>query len=493
MNIFVRNFRQFLVFCITVGIFRYSYGYFAPISPRRSPISTTKILPHSLRANPLFVKKNIFGIGDEGSDDYGDNDDNEDDDDDDDEDDDDDDEGSDEYDEDGMLFGDDIIDNSFSDEGRNPLETLFHGNRVVFFDDSDNDPINMGVSAGSSPGPSLFVAPESLKNTMELALLPCDTPMFEGGRDLLNIFEMRYRMLMNKVEEVATQLGGDRLVGRCFVDKDGRVGAVGTLCKVIEHHKSDDGKAFAIIEGQSRIRIIRITQRLPYLIGEVELGYDDDDKLLNPSQGEEENGEGENDNQNLAFDVYSLLKQYLRISKKTTNPYNDHDEETTVGISPAVRDNRPLIAYLESNKEAQQTRLKLFSHAVANMLSTEPNLMQMLMQTRSTHFRLRGLKCVLTEAVSELSSLLVDDKLITIDILNDIKDMSFSPEDDDSDLLPPDGYKGLTLDSELGETMMNDIMNQDLARSRDSNDKEKASNDQTDNWWGDEGADNVLQ
>jgi ATP-dependent Lon protease len=125
----------------------------------------------------------------------------------------------------------------------------------------------------------------------------------------------------------------NHLIGRCFVSDNGEIGTIGSLCKVIESKRMDDGKGFFIIESIQRIKIQKIIKRFPYLRAIVELEYNDD-VIINESELEE--------NDNLCYDVFILLKTYLRIAKiQSRESYRDQ-----IILSLAVKDNRPLPSHL---------------------------------------------------------------------------------------------------------------------------------------------------
>ena len=67
--------------------------------------------------------------------------------------------------------------------------------------------------------------------------MPFETPLFPGSREFLFIYEMRFRSLMYDVQDTL-------LVGRCFASDDDQLGSVGSLCKIVESKKLQDGKGF---------------------------------------------------------------------------------------------------------------------------------------------------------------------------------------------------------------------------------------------------------
>ena len=112
---------------------------------------------------------------------------------------------------------------------------------------------------------------------------------------------------------------------------------------------------------------------------------------------------------------------------------------------PGIRDSRPLFARNQGDAgivscaetDGGASRHRAFSHHCANLLATDPEVMQQLLQSQSTAYRLLGLKRVLMEAVEELSSLMVDDEFLSEEELDEIMDNAMSADDDDSDLMPP--------------------------------------------------------
>jgi Lon protease-like protein len=322
------------------------------------------------------------------------------------------------------------------------LEQLFGGKGRGVKYILDDEPISdMGVE-------NLLFVPSRSSNIKreirEIALMPFETPLFPGSREFLYIYEMRFRSLMNDVETK------DKNLGRCFVDEVG-IGSVGSLCHIVEKRKLEDGKGFFIIEATSRFRVRKILRSDPYLRAEVEM-IDDIDVV-----GDSELCE------NLCRDVYAELKAYLRVARyMNADDVEEGDEdENDVLLSPAIRDNRPLRKkrdkLLPTEADFGLSRHKAFSHACANLLSTEPAVMQQLLQSQSVAYRLHGLKQILAEAVEELTSLVVDDDLISADAVAEIRRSSAMDDDDDSDLMPPLEYEGVTLASELDDELIEEL------------------------------------
>ena len=242
------------------------------------------------------------------------------------------------------------IGGSSSKEELPSLEELFGGKGVKYVLNDDGSSHN-----DSGPDDMLIRPSQSSRNKIELIdipIMPFESPLFPGAREFLYIYEMRFRSLMNDAEK-----NGNRL-GRCFISDNGAIGSIGSFCSIFEKKKMDDGKGFFIIEANSRFKIRKILATKPYLRAEVELI--DDIEIAGDSALCE----------NLCKEVYCELKTYLRIAKLQNA---DEDGAETIGLSPAIRDSRPLFALKEKILEIDggATRHKAFSHACANLLATE--------------------------------------------------------------------------------------------------------------------------
>jgi hypothetical protein len=83
--------------------------------------------------------------------------------------------------------------------------------------------------------------------------------------------------------------------------------------------------------------------------------------------------------------------------------------------------------------------------------------MQILLQERSTTFRLHALKGILIEVVGELGAVLVEEGIITQAILDEIRVRGEQDDEDDSDLMPASDLAGITLQSELSEVLVQQL------------------------------------
>lgn len=317
------------------------------------------------------------------------------------------------------------------DDYSNPtLEQLFGDKGVLYYQENsiiqeNNDPAQDGY---------LF-APEYIqRHSIQIPLMPFSLPLFPGARDMLHIYEMKYRALMNDANDKCNQT-----LGRCYVSHRGDIGSIGSLCHIVESKKMHDGQGFYIIEAYQRFKIKRILQHTPYILAEVEVDYVD----YEPSFDDIEHSE------KLCHEIYKLLKTYLRLARLQTVD----EGKPLIELSPMIRDHRPGQNLLELDYGV--SRHIAFSNACCHLLSTEPSILQQLLQSQSTLYRLQGVKSVLEGAVSELISLLLDDNVIQEEELQSIQELSLL--NNDEDLMPSQDNDGIHIDDELTNSLSYDL------------------------------------
>ncbi|MGB3766456.1 MAG: LON peptidase substrate-binding domain-containing protein [Phormidesmis sp.] len=134
----------------------------------------------------------------------------------------------------------------------------------------------------------------------ELPLFPLpELVLFPGRRLPLQIFEFRYRMMMNTI------LQGDRRFGVLMIDPTtGEIAKVGCCAEVIHYKRDDDDKMKIMTLGQGRFRVLDYVRETPYRVGLVEWIEDEPVKEnLKPLAGE----------------VDQLLRDVVRLSAKLTS------------------------------------------------------------------------------------------------------------------------------------------------------------------------------
>ena len=132
----------------------------------------------------------------------------------------------------------------------------------------------------------------------------------------------------------------------------------------------------------ARFRVKRILRTLPYILAEVDTNFDDE-------------VEDEDAASQLEMEVYSSLKNYMRLMKS----YNSNKDMV---VSLATKTNRP------SLKGSSKDRRTNFSFSLANMIQmTQPKESQLLLQTTSVMKRLSVEKEILDQAASIISDQLI--------------------------------------------------------------------------------------
>jgi len=142
----------------------------------------------------------------------------------------------------------------------------------------------------------------------ELPLFPLpELVLFPGRRLPLQIFEFRYRIMMNTI------LNGDRRFGVLMVDPTtGEIAKVGCCAEVIHYERAPDDKMKIMTLGQQRFRVLDYVRETPYRVGLVEWIED---------QPVEENLKP------LAGEVDQLLRDVVRLSAKLTSQDIDFPED----------------------------------------------------------------------------------------------------------------------------------------------------------------------
>ncbi len=113
---------------------------------------------------------------------------------------------------------------------------------------------------------------------MTIPLFPLNTVLFPGGQLPLKIFEARY------LDMISECLRSGQQFGVCLISSGNEVGGsaecyeIGTLAKIIDWDKRDDGLLEIVVEGQQRFRLLEKRERPNQLAeGDVQLIDDEDD------------------------------------------------------------------------------------------------------------------------------------------------------------------------------------------------------------------------
>jgi len=133
---------------------------------------------------------------------------------------------------------------------------------------------------------------------VELPLFPLPLVLFPGAILPLQIFELRYRMMMH------TLLQTDLRFGVIYSDSVSGTADVGCVGEVVKHERLVDDRFFLICKGQERFRVTNLVRTKPYLVAEVTWLED------RPS------GDGEEDLEALASEVEGHMKDVIRLSNR---------------------------------------------------------------------------------------------------------------------------------------------------------------------------------
>jgi len=133
----------------------------------------------------------------------------------------------------------------------------------------------------------------------ELPLFPLsEVVLFPGSQLPLQIFEPRYRIMMNTI------LQSDGRFGVLMVDPvQGRIANVGCCAEVLQHQRLPDDRMKILTLGQQRFRVLEYVREKPYYVGLVEW-IEDQPTDKNLSQ--------------LADEVDQLLRDVVHLSTKLT-------------------------------------------------------------------------------------------------------------------------------------------------------------------------------
>mmetsp|Transcript_37279 Transcript_37279/g.37959 ORF Transcript_37279/g.37959 Transcript_37279/m.37959 type:complete len:333 (+) Transcript_37279:135-1133(+) len=239
----------------------------------------------------------------------------------------------------------------------------------------------------------------------ELPLFLLSYPFFPEGSTNLNIFEMKYRTMMFDVAQK------DDCFGYIQVDeRSGQIASVGTLCKISSRDLLEDGRQLIALDGVERFRVRKILTTLPYMLAEVEIIQDD-----TPAETD--------DTATLEKSVYNLLKFYIRLMKT-------YRQSKNVVVSQGVKRNRPTL--INRNDKQRQSK---FSLSLGNMIQMGGKESQLLLQTTSLTQRLQSLKLVMSNVAEYAAQGLIEEKLITAEMRDEIREKAYN-DDYDEDILP---------------------------------------------------------
>jgi uncharacterized protein len=118
---------------------------------------------------------------------------------------------------------------------------------------------------------------------VQIPLFPLRTVLFPGMLMPLQIFEPRYRQMMQDHGEDPVPFGVALVHGARAPQSDLPTHDVGTAAVLSARERADDGRWYVIAEGERRFRVIEIDDTLPYTMATVEWM---DEQLGDPTEAD---------------------------------------------------------------------------------------------------------------------------------------------------------------------------------------------------------------
>lgn len=235
-----------------------------------------------------------------------------------------------------------------------------------------------------TPDTAPSLAPDS-SSTVELPLFPLQLVVNPGSNVPLHIFEMRYRLMFNRLQEENSQFG---IV--LYESKSNSLALFGCAAEVTRFDPLPDGRIMTNNVGKQRFKIIRIIEEKPYIRAKVELLHD-----AKPTE-------------NICSaleDVWQALLDVLRLSNKLYGKNLD--------LSPDIRRLAPSKESETMKPEADEQvpdgwpspkKSEEFSFAVCQILEMPLKEQQIMLQLTDTGARLRRQHTLLNTARQYLAA-----------------------------------------------------------------------------------------
>lgn len=238
---------------------------------------------------------------------------------------------------------------------------------------SDKEGDAESVGMGSSKG--------SRGVQVELPLFPLQVVLNPGCVIPLYIFELRYRLLFNRIHE-----GQEARFGVVMFDKESEsLARIGCSAELVRFEPLPDGRIMTRNVGKERFRIVKILDEEPYIRALVEYISDDI-----PSE----------ECAKLERDVWAVLQDVLSLSNKLYDKEFDMTSEIQKSAPPPPPDNTTS----GMNNKMDPARMQEFSFAVNQILDMPLRDQQLLLQMKDTGKRLRRQNRMLRTARNYLAA-----------------------------------------------------------------------------------------
>jgi Lon protease-like protein len=117
-----------------------------------------------------------------------------------------------------------------------------------------------------------------------LPLFPLSAVLFPDAAMPLRIFEDRYKLMVQRCLESDSEFGVVLIKSGFEVGGPAETYSVGTVARIFDVERRDDGTTRIAVAGRERFRIESITQQLPYLEGQVTLLEEDPGAALSQDE-----------------------------------------------------------------------------------------------------------------------------------------------------------------------------------------------------------------
>lgn len=239
-------------------------------------------------------------------------------------------------------------------------------------------------NASETPDTAPSLAPDS-SSTVELPLFPLQLVVNPGSNVPLHIFEMRYRLMFNRLREENSQFG---IV--LYESKSNSLALFGCAAEMTKFDPLPDGRIMTNNIGKQRFKIIRIIEEKPYIRAKVEM-LRDSKPVENISS--------------VLDQVWQALLDVLRLSNKLY--------EKNLDLSPDIRRLAPSEDTQAMKPEPDEEvpegwpsprKAEEFSFAVCQILEMPLKEQQIMLQLTNTGARLQRQYTLLSTARQYLAA-----------------------------------------------------------------------------------------
>ena len=104
-----------------------------------------------------------------------------------------------------------------------------------------------------------------------LPLFPLNVVLFPSGFLPLHIFEERYRLMIQRCLDADSEFGVVLIKSGAEVGGTAEPHAVGTVARIVDVKREEDGRMNILVTGRDRFRIDSVLLRQPYMEGVVDI------------------------------------------------------------------------------------------------------------------------------------------------------------------------------------------------------------------------------